>query len=78
MKYTMADGRAFTRYISNSEYEQYIKKKYNIKSDYEYRLFLQQNGDKIMKELDKCDDDDKMCLRHCPVCRTEKFQREYK
>ena len=69
MKYTMADGRAFTRYVSNSEFEQYVKNKYNIKDDYEYRQFLQKNGATIAAELDKCDENDKLCLRHCPVCR---------
>ena len=72
----MADGRAFTRYISNSEYENYIKTKYNIKNDFEYRQFLQKNGQKIKEELDKCEDDDKLCLRYCPQCKTAIFQRE--
>lgn len=64
----MADGRAFTRYVSNSEYEQYVKNKYNITSDYEFRQFLQKNGSRLAKELDNCDPNDNVCMRHCPVC----------
>lgn len=45
----MSDRRAFTSYDPNNETNERIVKENNIKSNYEYRQFLIQNGEKIIK-----------------------------
>ena len=42
------DGRAFTVYNSSCGLNADIQNKFGIKSEGEYRMFLQQNPDKIM------------------------------
>lgn len=44
----MSDSRLFTNYLLNSKLVTFIKKVNGIKTDHEFRLFMQQNGDKIM------------------------------
>ena len=52
----MDDGRNFTNYESTLTLDSAIKKSSNIKSNNEYRQFLQANADKIIKnnQLDAC------------------------
>ena len=42
------DSRLFTNYLLNSKLNSYVKKVNGITDDNMYRLFLQQNGSKIM------------------------------
>lgn len=44
----MEDGRFFTDYRTSNTREQYVKTINGIVRDDEYRMFLQQNGEKIM------------------------------
>ncbi len=66
-KYVMSDGRFTTSYQPACEFNQNIQKKYNVGSSHEYRYFLQQNAEKLIKELHvqapDCD------ARVCPECQ---------
>ena len=46
----MSDGRLFMDYRSNMRANEYIKKLNNIVRDDDYRLFLQNNAEKILDE----------------------------
>ena len=52
----MDDGRNFTKYESTPTLDSAIKKSSNIKTNNDYRHFLQANADKIIKnnQLDAC------------------------
>ena len=50
-KYTMSDKRVFTDYHSSCELNKLIQQKYELQNSHEYRLFLQKNAEKIMKEF---------------------------
>lgn len=65
-KYIMSDGRAFTSYAPNCAINQSIQQKHNIPDAHMYRMFLQQNAEKIMKELQDCSFTDKCEI--CPIC----------
>ena len=45
----MQDGRFITNYLQNRTYEQYIRKVNSIDSAQDYRMFLQQKGDVLIK-----------------------------
>lgn len=47
----MADGRCFTSYIPNSQMDANFQMSNEIKSNNEYRMFLQQNAEKFMSEM---------------------------
>lgn len=47
----MSDGRAFTSYVPNCEYNFNIQKTYDIKSNNEYREFLQQNASEVKQQM---------------------------
>ena len=51
MRPGMSDGRAFTSYIPNCQMNTNIQSKNEIKSDAEYRAFLQQNAEQIMSNM---------------------------
>ncbi len=46
----MSDARFITNYMESRVFEQYIRNINNIESAQEYRLFLQQNGDRILNK----------------------------
>ncbi len=61
MKYTMADGRAFTSYIPNCELNVMLQKKYGITDLHAYRYYLQQNAQDVMNETRITTDECKLC-----------------
>lgn len=65
-KYIMSDGRVFTSYAPNCAVNQFIQQKYKVQDSHMYRLFLQQNAEKIMKELQDCSVTQKCDI--CPIC----------
>ena len=67
MKFTMQDGRIFTDYNPNCELNNLIQKKYNVHDMTEYRHFLQNNAEKIIKDLSKFDMEPN--CKFCPVCQ---------
>ena len=76
VKYTAADGRAFTDYMPNCEMNQDIKNMYGIKTDYQYRMFLQRNATKLMQN-----DREYTFLKNklectCPSCRYKTFGKK--
>ena len=65
-KFAMEDGRMFTSYVSNCALNDMLQKKYDIKDSHQFRYFLQNNADKIKKEL--YDVEGQVC-EVCPVCK---------
>jgi hypothetical protein len=65
-KFVLEDGRAFTDYNPNCEINNAIQKKYKVTDSHEYRAFLQNNAEKLMKELSSCYE--KENCKVCPVC----------
>ena len=47
----MSDGRCFTSYIPNSQMDTNFQISNDIKSNNEYRTFLQQNAKQFMEEM---------------------------
>lgn len=47
----MSDGRAFTSYVSSGLYNNELERKFGVKNDTEYRAFLQNNSEKVMKTV---------------------------
>jgi hypothetical protein len=64
----MDDGRNFTNYESTPTLDSLIKKSYNIKTNNDYRHYLQVNADKIIKnnQLDACNQCGS-CVYHNPI-----------
>ena len=46
----MSDGRFITNYFPNQVFNQTIKNLNKIKTSHEYRMFLQKNGQSMMKK----------------------------
>jgi uncharacterized protein len=65
-KYVMSDGRAFTTYSPNCALNKYLQDKYEVSNSHMYRRFLQQNAQKIMKELSQCTANEDCEI--CPIC----------
>ena len=65
-KYTMSDKRVFTDYHSSCELNKLIQQKYELQNSHEYRLFLQKNAEKIMKEFSQSANHEDCKL--CPIC----------
>jgi len=65
MKFAMADGR-MTSYEPNCSLNLRIQQKYNIKGDniHDFRKFLQQNADQIIKDFANNTGECKLC----PAC----------
>lgn len=63
----MSDARSFTPYESNEKMNKKIKQKYDIKTNYDYRMFLTKNGNNIISknQLNSCD--------QCGFCQYEKL-----
>jgi hypothetical protein len=49
----MTDGRSFTNFVSNGQYEQLMQHKFGITDELQYRMFLQRNGRMIADESRK-------------------------
>jgi hypothetical protein len=49
----LADGRAFTNYLTTNAYEDYLQKKFKQPSASAYRLYLQQHADEVLRESRK-------------------------
>jgi hypothetical protein len=64
-KFVMSDARAFTDYNPNCDLNNIIQKKYNV-NNANYRSFLQQNAEKLIKDSFK--EEEKSCA-NCPVCK---------
>ena len=43
-----ADGRSFTQYASSGLYNNYLEKKFGVKSPTEYRHFIQENSKQVI------------------------------
>ena len=63
----MSDGRNFARWQPGAVINQEIRKENNIKTNSQYRQFLTENADSIVKanQLEACDN----CC-YCPAMRT--------
>jgi hypothetical protein len=48
--YKNADSRVLTNYKQDCIVEQEMKDKYQIKDNFEYKMFLQRNAEKLMQE----------------------------
>jgi hypothetical protein len=66
-RFVMSDARIFTDYNPNSDLNNIIQKKYNIKDANEYRSFLQKNAVKIMQDSAQYDMEPN--CKFCPVCK---------
>lgn len=64
-KFVMSDAREFTDYNPNCDLNNLIKQKYKV-DNVNYRSFLQQNAEKLIKE--SFVQGDKPCAL-CPVCK---------
>lgn len=51
MRPGMADGRCFTSYIPNSQMDANFQKSNDIRSNNEYRSFLQKNAEQFMTKM---------------------------
>jgi len=67
-KFPMADGREFTNFLPSCELNNQIQKKYDVKDGHQYRYFLQQNAEKIIKDMADCAN--KQDCKMCPVCKS--------
>jgi len=67
-KYVMSDGRQFTNFQPACEMNKMIQEKYQIKDSHAYRYFLQENAEKVMKDLAHCEPANSECSI-CPVCK---------
>lgn len=63
----MSDGRQFTDYQPSCSLNKILQDKFKVKNSHQYRLFLQQNAQELMKEFSKYDVDSP--CRMCPVCK---------
>lgn len=66
-KYVMSDGRAFTDYHPSCSLNKMIQEKYNIGNSHQYRAFLQQNAEQLLKEFSKYEGESPCVM--CPVCK---------
>ena len=62
----MSDGRCFTSVIPNCQLNENLKKRFEVKSNNEYRRFLQDNADEIIDQMKKvCKESSKL---ECTTC----------
>ena len=53
----MSDGRCFTNFLPNCEYNEVLKNKFQLNSNNKYRTYLQENAESIMNDMKKiCSD----------------------
>ena len=75
-KYTLSDGRYFTDYSPNVQSENDIQKKYGVKSNGEYKRYLQLNAESIIKDMSKnCNSNSD--TKVCPVCSKSETQSSW-
>lgn len=67
--YVMQDGRAFTNYKPSSELDSELKEKHGLKTDAEFKDFLNKNAEKLIEEnkkiLSSCHSP---CKKYCNYC----------
>ena len=62
----MADGRCFTTYIPNFELNHNMQKANNVNNNRDWRLYVQENGEKIKDDFaDACADKSKSDCAKC-------------
>ena len=63
----MADGRNYSKWQPGAQINEAIRKEHNIKSNWQYRKYLTENADAVIKsnQLEACDE----CC-YCPALRT--------
>lgn len=66
-KFVMSDARVFTDYNPNCELNNIIQKNYNVTNSNEYRNFLQNNAEQLIKDFSKNASLPECSL--CPVCK---------
>lgn len=62
----MNDGRVFTDYRPNCEINTSLQQKTGVKNSHEFRKYLQDNGEEIMKRNREANRQD---CSICPVCQ---------
>jgi hypothetical protein len=62
----MQDSRVFTDYQTSCQLNDLLQKKFNVKNSNEYRYYLQQNAEQIMKDFTKASGKEE--CESCPVC----------
>lgn len=65
MKYVMSDARVFTSYSPDCQMNADIQKKYNLSNGNDYRYYLQNNAETLMKDFNNTKDN-----VLCPVCKS--------
>ncbi len=64
----MQDGRCFTSYIPNCTLNKNIQNRNNIKTDHQYRQFIQKNGDNLIDNLaDVCYTREDAVCNYCEI-----------
>lgn len=46
-----SDGRALTAYLSAGQQDEYMRRKYGLRDENEYRRFLQANAPKVANDM---------------------------
>ena len=71
MKFTDSSGRQFTSYEPNCQMYNNLQNKYlpNSKPD-DFRIYLQQNTDKLIKDFSQSNYAEFNSEKNCPVCKT--------
>lgn len=74
-----SDGRAFTAYSSSCQLNSSIQDQFNIKSEGEYRMFLQENPDKVntFVNVNQTEPFDYWNVSPCPSSDTSIFAKPY-
>ena len=68
MKFVMADSRVFTDFQPNCQLNYNLQEKYSLMDTHDYRYFLQQNSEKVKKDL-MVDASGVEACKSCPVCQ---------
>ena len=66
MKFAMQDSRVFTDYLPNCQLNANLQKKYGSTDIHAFRFYLQQNAEKVMKDMQPLDEG----CKTCPICDT--------
>jgi hypothetical protein len=65
--FRMSDGREFTSYQPTCQVVQHLQNTFNILDGHDFRYFLQNNPQKVLEELEKCNKDNDCTA--CPICQ---------
>jgi len=73
------DGRSFTTYSSSCQLNSHIQDEFNIKSEGEYRMFLQENPGKVSTFVNATQTEpfDYWSVSPCPSSDTSTFAKPY-